>query len=81
MQETEYVEGKEKGAFQIHYKDGSDYDQIKQLVLKNETLTSGNVYLQGPQNQVRQFLKNNIYIKPNCMTDRNLTLTLKVMYS
>lgn len=54
---------------------------MKQLVLKNETLTTGNVYLQGPQNQMRQFLKGNLRIKPNCMTDKSLNLSLKVMYS
>ena len=59
----------------------AETETTKEIVMKNETSSSGDVYLEGSMKQIKNFLKSNIVVKPACMYDSSIKVDIKVMYA
>lgn len=75
---------KPKNFFQLfipkNYTKG-EIESTKELVMKNETSNTGDVYLEGSMKQLKNLLKNNIVVKPSCMYDTSIKVDIKIMYA
>jgi hypothetical protein len=82
-QETDITK-KAKNFFQVQFPANStkfEQDKVTQLVLKNLTTTSGDIWLEGSIKQIRNFLKTNLIVKPACMFDNKISATFKISFS
>lgn len=59
----------------------SERESVKELILKNETTSQGDVYVEGSIKQLRNLLKNYMIVKPSCLFDESIKIDIKVMYA
>ena len=84
MNQTTDTTKKNKSFFQLSIPKNatkSEIETLKELVMKNETTNTGDVYLEGSMKQLKSLLKNNIVVKPACMYDSSINVDIKVMYA
>jgi hypothetical protein len=82
VQETD-VSKKPKNFFQTFFPNNqtrADSESLNQLILKNETSTTGDVFMEGTIKQIKDLLKNHIVVKPACMFDSKIQVNFKVSY-
>ena len=81
-QETDMTK-KTKSFFQLNIArnaSASERESLQELVKKNETNQKGDLYLEGSQKQLKNMLKNHLLVKPGCLFDNAITLSIKVYY-
>jgi hypothetical protein len=49
--------------------------------LRNETSTTGDVYLEGSVHQIKNLLKHFLIVKPACMFDNNIKVDFHVSFA
>ncbi len=59
----------------------SERRSLEVLVLKNETASLGDVYLEGSIKQLKNLLKNYLIVKPSCLFDSTIKIDIKVMFA
>jgi len=59
----------------------ADRESIKELVLKNNTASEGDIQVEGSIKQLKSLLKNNLIVKPNCLFDSHIKVSIKVMFA
>lgn len=75
---------REVGFFQLEIPRNAsraERESIKELILRNETTTEGDVSAEGSIKQLKNLLKNHLVVKPACLFDNNIKVTIKVMFA
>ena len=59
----------------------SEKESIRELVLKNETKGQGDVYIEGSIKQLKNLMRNHLVVKPACMFDSSIKVSIQVMFA
>jgi len=75
---------REVGFFQLEIPRNAsraERESVKELILRNETTTEGDISAEGSIKQLKNLLKNHLVVKPACLFDNSIKVTIKVMFA